>query len=63
MADSLKALDSAVRQYGGHLIYVAVPGQTAYFADDYPAYLDSGAENTNMVLSLFKPDMAARASP
>ena len=60
MANRLQSLDSVVRDCGGSLIYVAVPGQTAYFADSYPAYLDNNAAATAAILSSFGPELAAR---
>ena len=60
MADSLKAFDTLVRQNGGTFLYVAVPGQTDYFAAGYPSYLDSRAASTGAARAAFKPDMAAR---
>jgi hypothetical protein len=63
MADRLAALDAVVRDCGGSFLTVAVPGQTAYFADGYPAYLSNNAAYTDTVLKCFKSDMAARGVP
>ena len=60
MADRLQALDAVVRECGGSLLYVAVPGQTAYFADSYPVYLDNRSVYTDAVLSGFESALTAR---
>lgn len=44
MADSLSALRDLVAGYGGYYCHVAVPGQSAYYSDRYPEYVNSCAD-------------------
>ena len=60
MTDSLKSLDTLVRQNGGTFLYVAVPMQSDYLSASYPSYLQSRADYSNIVRTQFKADMAAR---
>ncbi|SHI20898.1 SGNH hydrolase-like domain-containing protein, acetyltransferase AlgX [Sporobacter termitidis DSM 10068] len=60
MTDSLETFNQIVAENGGVFYYVAVPGQTAYFSGDYPAYLNSQAAFTAAALASFKADMSSR---
>ncbi|MEL4105407.1 hypothetical protein AAFA46_01015 [Oscillospiraceae bacterium WX1] len=63
MADSMKALYDMIKQDGGTFCFVAVPGQTDYDRQEYPAYLDNGGALTDTVVADFKQDMADRGVP
>lgn len=60
MTDSLQALNQLVNKNGGVFYYVAVPGQTDYFSDRYPGYLNNNAAYTKAALDCFKSDLSQR---
>ena len=60
MADQLEALNELITSYGGRYYYMAIPGQTAYFQDRYPAYLNNRSAYTEMELALFRQALQAR---
>lgn len=63
MADQLQLLNDRVTAYGGIFLYVAVPGQTNYFADCYPSYLQGPVRYYSTVCDVFVDEMYARDIP
>lgn len=54
-------LQELVESYGGHALYVAVPGQYAYFEDVHPAFLNNLAAYTDVEMASFTQAMARQA--
>lgn len=44
ITDGLAALQQQIEAYGGKFLYVAIPDQSSYFAERYPAYLNDRSE-------------------
>lgn len=59
-ADTLQKLDELVKSYGGAYYYVGVPCQYAYFADEYPSYLENNEKYTKCVIDAFTAAMSDR---
>ena len=60
MADRLALLNETVASYGGTFLYVGVPTQMTVFADEYPSYLYSGAEDRAKAAAAFSAALEER---
>ncbi len=63
MADQLQLLNDRVTSYGGVFLYVAVPGQTNYYADSYPSCLQGAVRYYSAVRDVFVDEMQSRDIP
>ncbi len=52
LAENLKTVSDAAKSYGGHYLYVAVPGQYSCYEDRYPDYLNSRREYMDTALPI-----------
>ena len=57
------ALNDYVRAEGGTFLFVGLPEQRTYFAEQYPAYLNSCAEETASASALFRQALTERDVP
>ena len=53
----IKSLSDVITGYGGSLYYVSVPAHYAWYADQYPWYLNNRAEYTSLSLEEFRDAM------
>ena len=60
IGDIQAQLRDVVESCGGSYYYVALPGQYHYFADQYPDYLNSGADKASLTLKEFTAAMEER---
>ena len=60
LADGLSELAALVESYGGRFLYVGVPEQSTYFADQYPVYLRDGQRTRAAERAAFAAALAER---
>lgn len=63
MAEQCAAVNDLVTSYGGTFLYVAVPGQTSYFADSYPWFLSEQPEQFEPQRTALSAALSARGVP
>ena len=60
MADTLAGHARQTEAFGGRFYYAVVPGQYAYFADRYPAWLNSNADHNALAVPALLSALADR---
>jgi len=58
MAEEMAALDGIIGSYGGAFYYVAIPTHYIWYDDEYPWYLNSRKDQTELSLEAFISDMS-----
>ncbi|MBE6995851.1 MAG: hypothetical protein E7429_03865 [Ruminococcaceae bacterium] len=63
IAAQYASLNGMITAYGGQFCYLGLPQQTTYFADEYPAYMDSRLWHTTGIRDIFGAAMETQGVP
>lgn len=63
MTEYLSNVNDVVTSYGGYYLYVAVPTHSYIFQEEFPWYLNSGADYIDLALDILEDDLTEAGVP